>query len=171
VYLATRLRSRKFQRPSIMMLSPVKVVLQIQLHVAKEWVTIPMTFGDVFTTRIDHKSEEPNAQAVPTSGEQNSRQLHLYGSGLHTVTMEMIGKARLLAPGVRQLTLNLPSATASHAEFQFALPVELQSLTCLVPWINQLVTKKGFARSSFGDCHSPLVCRGQTSCSESLRNQ
>ena len=106
----------------------LKVVLQIQLHVAKEWVTIPMTFGDVFTTRIDHQSEEPNAQAVPTSGEQNSRQLHLYGSGLHTVTLEMIGKARLLAPGVRQLNLNLPSATASHADFQFALPVELQSL-------------------------------------------
>lgn len=106
----------------------VKVVLQIQLHVAKEWVTIPMTFGDVFTTRIDHKSEEPNAQAVPTSGEQNSRQLHLYGSGLHTVTLEMIGKARLLSPGVRQLNLNLPLATASHADFQFALPVELQSL-------------------------------------------
>ena len=106
----------------------VKVVLQIQLHVAKEWVTIPMTFGEVFTTRIDHKSEEPNAQAVPTSGEQNSRQLHLYGSGLHTVTLEMVGKARLLAPGVRQLNLNLPSATASHADFQFALPVELQSL-------------------------------------------
>ena len=106
----------------------VKVILQIQLHVAKEWVTIPMTFGDVFTTRIDHTSEEPNAQAVPTSGEQNSRQLHLYGSGLHTVTLEMIGKARLLSPGVRQLNLNLPSATASHADFQFALPVELQSL-------------------------------------------
>jgi len=106
----------------------IKVVLQIQLHVAKEWVTIPMTFGDVFTTRINHKSEEPNAQAVPTSGEQNSRQLHLYGSGLHTVTLEMIGKARLLAPGVRQLNLNLPSATASHADFQFALPVELQSM-------------------------------------------
>ena len=106
----------------------IKVILQIQLHVAKEWVTIPMTFGDVFTTRIDHKSEEPSAQAVPTSGEQNSRQLHLYGSGLHTVTLEMIGKARLLAPGVRQLNLNLPSATASHADFQFALPVELQSM-------------------------------------------
>ncbi len=106
----------------------IKVVLQIQLHVAKEWVTIPMTFGDVFTTRIDHKSEEPNAQAVPTSGEQNSRQLHLYGSGLHTVTLEMIGKTRLLAPGVRQLNLNLPSATASHADFQFALPVELQGM-------------------------------------------
>ena len=105
-----------------------KVALQIQVHVAREWVTIPMTFGDVFTTRIDHKSDEASAQAVPTSGEQNSRQLHLYGSGLHTVSLEMIGKARLLAPGVRQLNLNLPSATASHADFQFALPVELQSL-------------------------------------------
>jgi hypothetical protein len=106
----------------------IKVVLQIQLYVAKEWVTIPISFGDVYTTRIDHKSEEANAQAVPTSGEQNSRQLHLYGAGLHTVTLEMIGKAKLLAPGVRQLNLNLPSATASHADFQFALPVELQSL-------------------------------------------
>ncbi len=106
----------------------VKVVLQIQLHVANEWVTIPITFGEVFTTRIDHTSEEMNAKAVPTSGEQNSRQLHLYGSGLHTVTLEMVGKARMLSPGVRQLNLTLPSATASHADFQFALPVELQSL-------------------------------------------
>ena len=105
-----------------------KLVLQIQVHAMKEWVTIPIAFGDVFATRIDHHSDQAETQAVPTAGEQNSRQLHLYGAGLHTVTLELIGKARSLAPGVRQLNLNLPSATASHADFRFALPVELQTM-------------------------------------------
>ena len=40
----------------------------------------------------------------------------------------MIGKAKSLAPGVRQLTLNLPTATASHADIEFSVPVELQTL-------------------------------------------
>lgn len=105
-----------------------KIELQIQVHPESESVTIPITFGDVFLTRIDHKSDEPNTQVVPISGDQNSRQLHLYGKGLHTVTLEMIGKAKSLAPGERQFSLSLPSATASHAEFKFALPVEIQTL-------------------------------------------
>lgn len=39
-----------------------------------------------------------------------------------------MGKARSLVPGVRQLSLNLLTATASHAEIKFAGPVELQNL-------------------------------------------
>jgi hypothetical protein len=106
----------------------LKLELQIQVRPHEEWVTIPMSFGDVFLKHFDHKSEAPNAQAVPKFGEQNSRQLHLFGSGLHTITLEMMGKARSPAPGVRQLSLNLLSATASHADIKFALPVELLTL-------------------------------------------
>ena len=106
----------------------INLELQIQVHPADEWVTIPMSFGDVFVKRFDHKSDAPNTKAVPTFGEQSARQLHLFGAGLHTITLEMMGKARSLVPGVRQLSLNLPSATASHAEIKFAGPVELQSL-------------------------------------------
>ncbi len=106
----------------------LKIELQIQVRPAEEWVTIPISFGDVFVTHFVHKSDELNTQAVLTSGEQNARQWHLFGSGLHTVNLELVGKARSLAPGVRQLNLNLPSATVSHADITFALPVELQSL-------------------------------------------
>ena len=106
----------------------ITVQLQIQVHADAEWVTIPLAFGEVFVTRFDHQSQVQNSQAVLTSGEQNARQWHLFGSGLHTVTLELIGKASALAPGVRQLNLNLPSSTASHADFKFALPVELQSV-------------------------------------------
>lgn len=104
------------------------VQMQIQVHPEAEWVTIPLMFGDVFVTRFDHQSDIENSQAVLTSGEQNARQWHLLGSGLHTVTLELIGKARSLAPGIRQLNLNLASSTASHALIKFAIPVELQSL-------------------------------------------
>ncbi|HRA86855.1 MAG TPA: hypothetical protein PK992_02260 [Planctomycetaceae bacterium] len=104
------------------------VRMEIQVHPEAEWVTIPLAFGEVFVTQFDHQSDVENSRAVLTSGEQNARQWHLLGSGLHTVTLELIGKARSLAPGVRQLNLNLPSSTASHANFQFTLPVELQSL-------------------------------------------
>lgn len=106
----------------------LKLDLQIQIHPVNEWVTIPMAFGDVFVKRFEHKSDVPNTEAVPELGEQNSRKLHLFGEGLHTVTLEMMGKARSLAPGVRQLSLNLLSATASHSIIQFGGPVELQSL-------------------------------------------
>lgn len=105
----------------------LKLDLQIQVHPADQWVTIPMSFGDVFVKRFDHKSDAPKTQAVPEFGEQNARRLHLFGAGLHTISLEMMGKARSLALGVRQLTLNLPSATASHADIKFAGPVELQS--------------------------------------------
>jgi len=106
----------------------IKLELQIQVHAADEWVTIPMSFGDVFVKRFDHKSDAPKTEAVPTFGEQNARQLHLFGAGLHTITLEMMGKARSLVPGVRQLSLNLPSATTSHADIRFAGPVELKNL-------------------------------------------
>ena len=49
----------------------LKIDLQIQVHPADEWVTIPIAFGDVFVTHFDHKSDVPNTQAVLTSGEQN----------------------------------------------------------------------------------------------------
>ncbi len=106
----------------------LKLELQIQVRPAEEWVMIPMSLGDVFVRHFDHKSEAPNSKAVPRFGEQNSWQLHLFGNGLHTITLELMGKARSLAPGVRQLSLNLPSATASHADIKFAVPVELQTL-------------------------------------------
>ncbi len=106
----------------------ITLELQIQVRPADEWVTIPMSFGDVFVKRFDHKSDAPRTEAVPELGEQNSRQLHLLGAGLHTIKLEMMGKARTLVPGVRQLTLNLLAATASHADIKFAGPVELQSL-------------------------------------------
>ena len=106
----------------------LKLELQIQVHPEKEWVTIPMSFGDVFVKHFDHKSDAPDSKAVPRFGEQNSRQLHLFGAGLHTVTLELMGKARSPAPGVRQLSLTLLSATASHADIRFAASVELQTL-------------------------------------------
>ena len=106
----------------------INLELQIQVHPVDEWVTIPMSFGDVFVKRFDHRSDAMKTEAVPEFGEQNARRLHLFGAGLHTISLEMMGKARSLAPGVRQLNLNLASATASHADIKFAGPVELQSL-------------------------------------------
>ncbi len=106
----------------------IKLELQILVRPTDEWVMIPMSFGDVFVKRIDHKSDAPNTEAVPEFGEQISRKLHLFGAGQHTITLEMMGKARVLEPGVRQLSLTLPSATASHSNIQFAGPVELKSL-------------------------------------------
>ncbi|MCA9009825.1 MAG: hypothetical protein KDB01_08765 [Planctomycetaceae bacterium] len=107
----------------------LKLQLEIQVHPAEEWVTVPMMFGDVYVKHFDHQSRGANDRAVPQFfGEQNSRQLHLFGAGVHTVTVELMGKARSSAPGVRQLSLNLLSATVSHAEVAFASPVELQPL-------------------------------------------
>ena len=57
----------------------LKLELQIQVHPTDEWVTIPIAFGDVFVTHFDHRSDVPNTQSVLTSGEQNSRQWHLFG--------------------------------------------------------------------------------------------
>lgn len=92
----------------------IMLEMQVQVHPADEWVTIPMSFGDVFVKRFDHRSDAMKTEAVPEFGEQNARRLHLFGAGLHTISLEMMGKARSLAPGVRQLNLNLASATASH---------------------------------------------------------
>lgn len=107
----------------------LKLQLEIQVYPSEEWVTVPMMFGDVYVKRFDHQSKGADDRAVPQFfGEQNSRQLHLFGAGVHTVTVELMGKARSSAPGVRQLSLNLLSATVSHAEVKFASPVELQPL-------------------------------------------
>jgi len=106
----------------------LKLELQIQVHSLEEWVTVPMSFGEVFVKTFHHSSDAPNSEAVPRFGEPSARQLHLFGSGLHTITLEMMSKARAQAPGVRQLNLNLLSATVSHANIRFASPVELQML-------------------------------------------
>lgn len=107
----------------------LKLQLEIQVYPSREWVTVPMMFGDVYVKHFDHQSKGADDRAVPQFfGEQNSRQLHLFGAGVHTVTVELMGKARSSAPGVRQLSLNLLSATVSHADVKFASPVELQPL-------------------------------------------
>ena len=102
--------------------------LQIQVRPEMEWVTVPLSFGDVYVMKAEHSSDAVSGQAVLGSGEQNTRQWHLSGTGLHSVTMKLVGKTRTISPGVSQFSLNLPSATASHASLAFAAPVELQKL-------------------------------------------
>ena len=102
--------------------------LQIQVRPDVEWVTVPLAFGDVYVMKAEHRSDAAAGQAVLGSGEQNTRQWHLSGRGLHTVTMKLVGKTRTISPGVSQFSLNLPSATASHASLAFAAPVEFQKL-------------------------------------------
>jgi hypothetical protein len=104
------------------------VELQIRVSVESEWVIVPLAFGDVYVTAFSSTSDAPESESLLASGEQNVRQWHLKGKGLHTVRMELIGKARKISPGVSQLNLSLPAATASHATFAFASPVELQKL-------------------------------------------
>lgn len=102
--------------------------LKIQVRSESGWVTVPIAPGEVYVTKFSHTTEAANGKAVLTSGEQNSRHWHLAGNGLHTVRMELVGKTRGISSGVSQLILNLPAATASHAVFTFAAPVELQKL-------------------------------------------
>ncbi len=106
----------------------LKIELQIRVSVEAEWVILPLSFGDVYVTQFSSTSEDSDGQAILTSGEQNSRRWHLKGKGLHKVSMELVGKTRTVSPGVSQFSLNLPVATASHAEFSFAVPVEIQKL-------------------------------------------
>ena len=104
------------------------IELQIQIRPESEWVTVPFTPGDVYLTKVSNTSEAKDGQAVLTSSEQNGREWHLKGKGLHTVRMEFIGKTRTLSPGVSQITLNLPTATASRGVMAFTAPVALQKL-------------------------------------------
>lgn len=102
--------------------------LQIQVRADGEWIPIPVSFGDVFLTEFQHESQVPGAEAVLSAGEQNAKTWHLKGRGLHTLTLQMITRARPVAGGGWQLNLTLPRATASHARLDFSVPVDLQRL-------------------------------------------
>lgn len=106
----------------------VKLALELEVRVEpkSEWVTIPISLGDVFLTNFSSTQSTTDGRAILTSGEQNNRQWHVIGQGLHTLKMEFVGKSRTVSPGVSQLTLNLPKSTSSHAIMKFASPVELQ---------------------------------------------
>ena len=106
----------------------LSVELRIQINLESEWVTVPLAFGDVYVEAFDATSEPANSQALFTSGDQNNRQWHLRGKGLHTVRMSLVGKPRTISPGVSQLNLNLPQSTASHSVLTFSSPVEIQKL-------------------------------------------
>lgn len=107
----------------------LQLELQIQVNSENEWVTVPLAFGDVYITGPPTTSNlVEGGQSLLTSKDQNTREWHLKGKGLHTVKMELIGKARTNTPGITFLNLNLPAATASHAVFSFASSVELQKL-------------------------------------------
>jgi hypothetical protein len=104
------------------------VTMQVQVRPEMEWVTVPFNPGDVYVTGFAHTGEQPSLRGVLESGDRNARQWRLSGRGLHTLTMHMIGKARTTSPGISQFQMNLPAATASHAELTFAAPVDIQSL-------------------------------------------
>lgn len=107
----------------------LKIDLQIQVNSVKEWITVPLALGDVYlagppkavTTAID-------GQSLLTLGEQNTQQWHLRGKGMHSISMDLVGKTRVVSPGVTQINLNLPAAPISHATFRFSNPVELLKL-------------------------------------------
>ncbi|MFO0975529.1 MAG: hypothetical protein U0996_03985 [Planctomycetaceae bacterium] len=106
----------------------LSVELDVQVRAEKEWVAVPIAFGDVYLTRFEHSSESPGADAVLATAEQNARRWYLYGAGLHALKFELVGKTRAVSPGVSQLILSPPVATASHAVLEFAGPVEIQKL-------------------------------------------
>ncbi|MFO0249725.1 MAG: hypothetical protein ACK56X_10840, partial [Planctomyces sp.] len=102
--------------------------LQIQIRTDGEWIAVPVSFGEVFLTEFRHESQAAGAEAVLSAGEQNLRTWHLRGRGLHTLTLQMISRARPVTGGGWQLNLTLPQSTASHARLDFAVPVDLQRL-------------------------------------------
>ncbi|MBL8810839.1 MAG: hypothetical protein JNM43_11735 [Planctomycetaceae bacterium] len=106
----------------------LSVELDVQVRAEKEWVAVPIAFGDVYLTKFDHSSENKNADAVLATAEQNARRWYLYGAGLHTLKFDLVGKTRAVSPGVSQLVLSPPVSTASHAVLEFAGPVEIQKL-------------------------------------------
>lgn len=104
------------------------VEMEVQVRADGEWISVPLAFGDVYLTEFRHDSEVAEAQSVLKAGEQNLRQWHLKGRGLHTLSFDLVGRARAVGPGVSQLNLTIPTATASHAVAEFSAPVELQRL-------------------------------------------
>lgn len=101
--------------------------LQVKIEPKTEWVTIPVALGDVFVTGFTSTSPT-DGRAILTTAEQNGRQWHVLGQGVHTLKMDFVGKSRTVSPGVSQLTLNLPKSTSAHAVLNFAAPVEIQKL-------------------------------------------
>ena len=107
----------------------LKIDLQIQVNSTKEWVTVPLALGDVYLAGPPKAvSSAVDGQSMLTSGEQNTQQWRLRGKGLHTISMDLVAKTRVVSPGVSQISLNLPSAPISHAIFRFSGPVELLKL-------------------------------------------
>jgi len=106
----------------------LSVELRIRVNVESEWVTVPLAFGDVYIEDFESSTDAADGQSLLTTGEQNNRKWHLKGKGLHTVKMSLVGKTRTISPGVSQLNINLPEATASHATLTFSSPVEIQKL-------------------------------------------
>jgi len=106
----------------------LSVELRIRVNLDAEWVTVPLAFGDVYIEDFESSTDAADGQSLLTTGEQNNRKWHLRGKGLHTVKMMLVGKTRTISPGVSQLNINLPEATASHAVLTFSSPVEIQKL-------------------------------------------
>ena len=107
----------------------VNADLKIQVNRDHEWVTVPIAFSDLHITDFAHVADSPIARHVPETSDPAQKKWHLYGAGLHTVRLEMIGKTRPQSPSGHSLNLNLPRATQSHALIRFEVPVEIQKLT------------------------------------------
>ncbi|MFM7056952.1 MAG: hypothetical protein ACKO2P_08515 [Planctomycetota bacterium] len=104
------------------------VELQVMVRTVSEWISVPLSFGDVYLTDFQHSSSVPAAESVLQVGDQNQRRWSLRGAGLHQLKFHLAGKTRTAGPGIHQLNLVLPESAASHAVFEFSRPVELQKL-------------------------------------------
>lgn len=102
--------------------------LQISVRKEQEWVTVPLAFSDLHITDFSHTADAADALAVPETTDPARKQWHLLGAGMHTIRLQLIGKARQLTPGVHTLVVSLPRSTISHASFEFSSPVEIQRL-------------------------------------------
>ncbi|MCA9033735.1 MAG: hypothetical protein KDA91_01335 [Planctomycetaceae bacterium] len=107
----------------------IQADLKIQVNRKQEWVTVPIAFSDLHITGFSHESAASDAEQVPDMSESTQKRWHLYGAGLHTIHLKMIGKSRPQSPTGHSLNLNLPRATQSHAAFTFESPVEIQRLS------------------------------------------
>lgn len=102
--------------------------LTIRVQRDHEWVTVPVAFSDMHIDEIAHRAEAPHARAIPETSDPAQKRWHLYGAGLHTIQLKLIGRSRPQSPTGQVLSVNLPRATISHAVLEFAAPVELQKL-------------------------------------------
>ena len=107
----------------------VTAALKIQVNRQREWVSVPIAFSDLHITGFEHQAEASEARHVPETSNPAQKKWHLYGSGLHTLRLQMIGKTRPQSPSGHSLNVDLPRATQSHAMISFATPVEIQKLT------------------------------------------